>query len=175
MEVNLLKLKVAELEGALQRRDAQTAKKTVAVKTVPAQLSQSDIIQASRTNAVEPLKPPQKGPFHDTSPTCGSISGKSRVDLQNVKRFCSEGIPEQIVVGAYAMEEILWVKVSQTIAQAMLDDTLRAERLIKTWMRGWKKMTGSEVVMIYLEWGDVEIANGQTTAFSGDKVTMRNP
>ena len=73
------------------------------------------------------------------------------------------------------MEEILWVKVSQTIAQAMLDDTLRAERLIKTWMRGWKKMTGSEVVTIYLEWGDVEIANGQTTAFSGDKVTHTRP
>ena len=116
--------------------------------------------------------PTQEGPFSGTSPTCGAITGERRADLQNVKQFCSEGIVEEIVVGAYASREILWVKISEKMAYAMRQDALGAERLVRLWMKGWKKTTGSEVVTVYVEWGDIKIATGQTTAFSGDKVNL---
>ena len=125
--------------------------------------------------APEPVQAGQQkeGSFPSSSPTCGPIVGKSKADLQNVKRFCSEAIPEKIVVGAYAMDMMLWVKVNQTTAQTLLSDTLRSERIIRTWMKGWKQITGEPVVTIYVEWDDIEIAKGQTTAFSGDKVSFR--
>ena len=138
--------------------------------------------QASNTTAKKRVDPKliskpstaiEKGPFEDASPTCGSIIGKSKNDLSNVKLFCREGIPEGVVVGAYSMEMMLWVKVNQETAHALSSNTLRSENIIRAWMKGWKKITRSEVVTIYVEWGDIEIAKGQTTAFSGDEVTFR--
>ncbi|MYK39309.1 MAG: hypothetical protein F4049_03720 [Gemmatimonadetes bacterium] len=111
--------------------------------------------------------------FSGNSPTCGPIVGNSRADLQNVKRFCSQAVVEGTVVGAYAKREILWVKINGLMARGMDQDPLSSERLVKTWMKGWKKITGEPVVTIYVEWGDIEIAKGQTTAFSGDKVNLR--
>ena len=115
----------------------------------------------------------KEGSFSGRSPTCGPIIGKSKADLQNVKRFCGEGIPEGVVVGAYAMKELLWIKVNYNMAQAMRIDPLSAEQLVKTWMKGWKKNCGSQVVTLYVEWKDTQLAKGETTVFSGDKVTLR--
>lgn len=109
-----------------------------------------------------------------SSPTCGPISGQTRQDLQNVRTFCERGIPEKgLAVGAYGMESLLWVKVGREIANQMLTDRLTTEQLVKTWMKLWKALSGSQVVTVKVEWEDVEIAEGDTTIFSGDKVTIR--
>lgn len=113
-------------------------------------------------------------PTPQSDPTCGSITGKTRTDLRNVKIFCKQVVPEGgIVVGAYSMRELLWVKVSYEAAKVMQNESLATEQLVKRWMATWKLVCESEVVTIYVEWEDVEIARGQTTAFSGDKVTLR--
>ena len=41
------------------------------------------------------------------------------------------------------------------------------------WMKAWKQLSGSRAVTVYLEWQEIEIAKGETTLFSGDKVTIR--
>ena len=40
-------------------------------------------------------------------------------------------------------------------------------------MAAWKKLSGSLSVTVYVECQDVEIAKGDTTIFSGDKVTVK--
>lgn len=107
-----------------------------------------------------------------TSPTCGPINGKTRADLEHERTFCAQGITTGAVEGAYAMESLLWVKVSEAMARALRADHLRGEQLVKTWMRGWKSVTGSKAVTVTVEWRDVEIAEGETTLLSGDQVTF---
>ena len=119
------------------------------------------------------FKPENVATSYEATSTCGTVIGKTSADEQNVRRFCREGIPEGVATGAYATRGLLWIKVSYDMAQAMVSDPLRTEQLIKTWMKGWKKNCGSQVVTIYVEWKDTEIARGETSAFSGDKVTLR--
>lgn len=108
-----------------------------------------------------------------TSPTCGPVIGKSKADLAHVLSFCKKGVTDGVAVGVYAMESLLWIKVPKSVADAFLADRLTAERLMRVWMKGWKQETGGKAVTIYVEWGDVEIARGQTTVLSGDKITIK--
>ena len=111
--------------------------------------------------------------FSGTSPTCGPIVGETQQDLQNVEEFCEAAIPEGLTEGVYAMESLLWVKVPYEIATYMIDNTLETEQLVRTWMEGWKQLSESQSVTIWVEWQDTEIAKGETTVFSGDQVTVR--
>ena len=109
--------------------------------------------------------------FSGRSETCGPIVGKTKQELQNVQQFC-RAVPEGVAVGAYAVESLLWVKVTRNMAEAMRADRLGAEQLVKNWMTSWKNLSGSKSVTIQVEWRDVLIAEGQTTVFSGDRVTI---
>ena len=109
--------------------------------------------------------------FSGRSETCGPITGQTKQDLENVQAFC-RAVPEGAAVGAYAMQSLLWVKVTRSMAEAMRADRLSAEQLVKTWMTGWKSLSGSGAVTVQVEWRDVLIAEGQTTLFSGDRVTI---
>ena len=64
-------------------------------------------------------------------------------------------------------------KVDYEIAQALMVNRLQAEQLVKTWMARWKQLSGSNSVTVTVEWKDTEIAIGETTIFSGDKVTLK--
>lgn len=108
-----------------------------------------------------------------TSPTCGPVSGKSKADLAHVLSFCKNGVTDGVAVGAYAMESLLWIKVPRSVADAFMADRLTAEQLMRVWMKGWKQESGLKAVTIYVEWEDVEIARGETTVVSGDKITIK--
>lgn len=108
-----------------------------------------------------------------TSPTCGPVSGKSKEDLTHVLNFCAKGVPDGIAVGAYAMESLLWIKFPKGVAEDFLANRLMAEQLMSVWMEGWKQESGQSIVTIYIEWGDVEIARGESTVFNGDKITIK--
>ena len=112
------------------------------------------------------------GSVSGRSRTCQAISGQTPDDLEHVKAFCAEGIPRGVVVGAAAMDLLLWVKVNQAMAEQMRADPVRAEQLVLVWMQGWKQITEAEAVVVTVEWRDVEIATGETTLLSGDRVTM---
>ncbi len=105
------------------------------------------------------------------SPTCGPISGQSRDDLNNVREFCRVGIAGG-VEAAYAAESLLWLKVSEDMAVVMTANRTQTEQLIRNWMRGWRAETGLNAVTVTVEWGEIEIAKGQTT-FGGDRVTIK--
>jgi hypothetical protein len=108
------------------------------------------------------------------STTCGPINGKSQADLANVRTFCDKAIPKDLaVVGAYSMESLLWIKVNRELADAMLRDRLSSENIMRNWMKVWKQISGSAAVTIYVEWQQVEIAKGDTTLLSGDKITFK--
>lgn len=77
------------------------------------------------------------------------------------------------VEGAYATDSLLWVKVTRVMADQMAHDRLSTEQLVKTWMRGWKQITGRKAVTVTIEWRKVEIAKGQTTITGTDRVTVR--
>jgi hypothetical protein len=55
----------------------------------------------------------------------------------------------------------------------MIADRLSTEAVVKRWMGTWKTLTGSKAVTIHVEWGDVEIAKGETSLFRGDVVTIK--
>ena len=111
--------------------------------------------------------------YSGRSDTCGPIIGQTQQDLKNVETFCTY-VPEGATTGAYAMESLLWVKVSQGIAEYMVGHSLQTEQLVKAWMTLWKEISDSSAVTIYVEWGDVQIAKGDTTLFRGDQVTIRD-
>ena len=127
------------------------------------------------TIAVPTSIPQEQKSFSGRSKTCGPIVGKTAQDLQNVKVFC-EAISEDFareIVGSYAMESLLWVKINRGLANAMLADRLSTERVVKKWMRRWKNLSKSKAVTVWVEWLDVQIAKGDTTLFSGDKITIK--
>lgn len=108
------------------------------------------------------------------SDTCIQVEGKTAKDRDNALAFCKAGVPKDLgVTGAMAMESLLWLKVSRPTANLMMADPLSTEQIVKNWMGAWKKLSGSKAVTVYVEWGDVEIAKGDTTLFSGDKVTVK--
>ena len=45
--------------------------------------------------------------------------------------------------------------------------------IVLLWMKGWKLESENRIVTVTIEWGDVEVAKGQSTAFRGDQVTIR--
>lgn len=96
--------------------------------------------------------------------------------MERAKRFCASVVPKDLEVqGAIAMSSLLWVKVSRPTAMALMRDTLSAEQVVKLWMQKWKAETGSQVVTVTVEFGDVQIAEGETSIFRGDQVTVRRP
>ena len=120
-------------------------------------------------------RPQEQNEERKRSKTCGPISGKTGRDLENVKKFC-EAIQKDLasgIVGSYGAESILWVKISRSLANAMRADRLSTENLVKKWMRRWRKLTGRKAITVYVEWRKVQIAEGATTIFSGDKVTIK--
>ncbi len=110
--------------------------------------------------------------FSGRSPTCGPINGKTQQDLENVEEFCSRGIVDGTIEGAYAMGSLLWLKVTRPMAAEIRGaDSRDVEKVVLMWMKGWKQLSGSESVTVSVEWQDVEIATGQTL-LSGDKVAL---
>ena len=104
---------------------------------------------------------------------CGHIGGKTQQDLRNVEEFCSVGITTGATEGAYAMGSLLWIKLTRPMAdQIRAADSLDAESLVRSWMRRWKQLSGSRSVTVTVEWREIEIAKGETTLLSGDKVTL---
>ena len=111
--------------------------------------------------------------FSGRSPKCGPVIGETQQDLRNVEEFCSVGIPAGAVEGAYAMGSLLWIKITRPMAdQLRAANSLDAESLVRNWMRGWKQSSKSKAVTVTIEWRDIEIAKGETTLLSGDKVTI---
>ena len=110
--------------------------------------------------------------YSGTSPTCGQIIGDTPETLEALRSFC-EHVPEGAVIGAYAIDMLLYVKVDRDMALALLADTLSLEQIVLLWMKGWKLESENSIVTVTIEWGDVEVAKGQSTAFRGDQVTIR--
>ena len=106
------------------------------------------------------------------SDKCGPIGGTTQEDLRNLKTFCETGMPAAGVVSAAASGPQVWIEVTREIADSMRADRLTAKQLILNWMKGWKEVIGKRFVIVYVLWGEGEIAKGDTTIFSGNVVTI---
>ena len=113
-----------------------------------------------------------QGSFSSWSPTCGQINGETVQDLDRVMTFC-ESLPMDTVASAYATESALLLRVSRPMAEQIRADRPRAEQLVRTWMRDWKQLIGSQSVMVTIRWGDIRLARGQTTPSGRDQVTIQ--
>ncbi len=108
------------------------------------------------------------------SPTCKEAHGATARDLDNALTFCAANIPRDLEIqGVLAMESVLWLKVSQRLADVMRKNDQSTERIVKHWMKEWKTLSGSDAVTVSLELQDVEIARGQASSSGGDRVTVR--
>ena len=130
------------------------------------------LVSATAYSQTTQLVRTTSGAYTGRSAHCGEIAGGTREIAQNVALMC-EALPDRIFSGAYAIETLLFLKVSQNMAGIMLRSDLQTERLMLLWMKEWKRITGSAVVTITVEWGDVMIVEGQTTVFRGDVITFR--
>ncbi len=164
----------ASQELAERRKELQPVMRSSRARE-PVIVALNDRMKASAEAIVDPRAPSKKTPAQSdaTQSPCGRVVGATPTDRQNVATFCAKGIVSGAVVSASGMESILWLKVPREMADAMRLDRLSAEQIVKTWMRGWRTVTGRQSVTVYVEWQDVEIAKGDTTLFSGDTVTMR--
>ena len=110
--------------------------------------------------------------FYSDPGLCGQTEGKTPRDLKNLNAFCSKGLEPGVVVGAIAMDSILWLKVSRGFADAMRRDRLSAQQLVRFWMNVWRSLVGRPSVTVYIEWMDATIATGESTVLNGDRVTF---
>ena len=106
------------------------------------------------------------------SDVCGPIGGRTQEDLSNLVALCEKGIPKVGVVSAAAIGSMLWIEVTREIADSMRADRLTTKQLVLNWMKIWKDLSDSRSVNVYVLWKEVEIAEGDTTIFSGDVVTI---
>ena len=118
----------------------------------------------------------QSQPMQGSSPTCGPLVGEKQHDVDRLQRFCNIAVPDSgLVIRAFAKDTLLWVKVTKEIALYMVGHRLETEQLVFNWMASWKVLNDSSAVTIVIEWGDVEIARGQTSLLRGDRVTIKSP
>ena len=101
-----------------------------------------------------------QGSFSGESPTCGPISGQTLQDLDKVRTFC-EALPKDTTVGAYATDSVLVVRVSRAMADQIRTDLPRAEQLVLTWMRDWRRVSGSQSVAVTIRWEEIRLARGR--------------
>ena len=114
---------------------------------------------------------PTFGQVTGTSATCGPIHGKTAKDVQNLTTFCAQRIARASVLEVYAMDSILRLKVSRSVADQMEKDPSRTSKLLQTWTAAWKQISGSNSVTVTVESGYNEMAKGETKILSGDEVT----
>jgi hypothetical protein len=107
------------------------------------------------------------------SPNCGEVIAHGKASLDGVLTFCRKGVVAGTVTGAEAQESLLTLTVTRAFADEVRADRLSAEQLIRNWMRGWRQESDQRVVTIYIKWGDVEIARGDTSLTGSDTVTIR--
>lgn len=108
------------------------------------------------------------------SPTCHQVEGKTTADYERVLKFCSVAVPPALdIQGVIAMDSLLWIKIGRPLANVMRQDKLSAERVVKNWMTVWRSLTGRPSVRVTVQWQDVDVAVGDTTIFSGDRVTIK--
>ena len=67
------------------------------------------------------------------------MPGDGRTHLLTVTGACT-------MLGAYAQDSLLFIKVDEIMARAMLADTLTLEQLVRAWMRGWKFESDNVIV-----------------------------
>jgi len=119
-------------------------------------------------------KPPaETPPPAEVSESCGTLQGDTAADVANLRRFCSAGIVKGAILSARANESLLWLSVPRVLADQIRSDQLSGKELVSIWMRSWKINSGQKIVTVYVKWEDVEVAQGQASAFSGDTVTIR--
>ncbi len=111
--------------------------------------------------------------FTSPSPTCIQVIGKTTKERDNALDFCAKGVKPGLVVGVMVNETLVYIKVTRLTVDAFQYDRLTAEQIVLNWMKAWKAYSGSKVITVYVEWGDVEIARGETTIFNGDQVTIK--
>lgn len=108
------------------------------------------------------------------SPTCRQVEGQKPADYQRALAFCRTAIPAALEVeGIKAMDTLVWVKISRDLADVLMRDKLTTEQIVKNWMKAWRGLVSSQVVTVTVQWQDVDIAVGDTSIFSGDKVTIK--
>ena len=112
------------------------------------------------------------GAYTGTGGHCREVVGQTREIAQNVASMC-ETLPDRLFSGAYAIESLLFLKVPRSIAEIMLRNKTGTENLMLRWMKDWKRISGYQVVTITVEWGEIVIAEGQTTVLRGDVVRFR--
>jgi hypothetical protein len=112
--------------------------------------------------------------FSAKSGTCQEALGRTQKDLNNALAFCQKVVPKEMdIQGVTANDSLVHIKVVRGLANSLMADKLGAEQTVKVWMNTWKNISGSKAVTVFVEWGDVEVAKGQTTILSGDKVTIK--
>ena len=129
-----------------------------------------------RAEAVLPMAPALMAWEPGEGPSCERMAGGPAEDLNNVKAFCADGITKEIapmISRVVAYGEILKIHVDQTMALAMKRSPLDTKRAVMTWMSVWRRITGSRVVTVEVEWEGVPVATGDFSSFGGgDQVTI---
>ncbi len=105
------------------------------------------------------------------STACGPVSADTEPGLKLVAAFC-DAVPVGTAVGAAAAGTKLWVKVDQVKADQLRSDRAEAEQLVLMCLKAWRELTGSVSPTVVLKWGDLRLAEGQTTPARGDQVTF---
>ena len=80
------------------------------------------------------------------------------------------GTGSQGVVSAYSNDMILVIKATPDLAYGFLEDRLLAERIMRSWLDGWKDISGHELAKITVKLDDIDLITADATVFSGDKV-----
>ena len=115
----------------------------------------------------------QTKPLSAASPICVEVVGQNQQELDQGLAFCATGVPRGVVTGLIVKDSLLFVIVTRGTADTIRTDRMQAERLVKSWMSGWRSITGKTSVTVQVELDDVEVAKGETTIAGGDQVTIR--
>jgi len=154
--------------------EPSVAAPVVRASVTPPEPPTAAIDAAPTPDAPPTVSMPPSAPTVRASATCGRIEGSTARDADNAEIFCRSWVPAQFKVNAVTADtNRIWISVPQFIATALNADDLMAEQLVRGWMAKWRGQTGESSVIVRVMWGEIELAKGQPTMFSGDEVKLR--
>jgi hypothetical protein len=129
------------------------------------------IALAMSVQGAAPVTPSVTG----SSLLCGPVAGLTTRDRDNALRFCSDEITRGVITELVVADLIVRIRVTPAFAEAMRNDRVSGDELVRKWLRWWRAVTDEPTATLVVESDQIEVVRGAPVPDGDDQVTWAQP